>query len=257
MPVRMTKADKLAAELLLGSRWAPVTNTLSFINAPLEEAAQVWHDCYAASYPKWNVGLYEHTGSLEEHFNTMLPLAAGAKTLFLETLDPSWTLAVNNNAYTGPDLSSMLTVEYAQNRRIKSVIVVEIPHTLDRKNYPQWRGRYGGRSFIVLGPGHAKTGVFLNNSDRWEFARGGEILDFEDTGAYASPRTTDRFTHEMLVNYCRHLGLDPYNEDFYVPNGRGIMVGPRPESGPERGYSLAEARAGKENRDVPRTEREL
>ncbi|YCK79792.1 hypothetical protein M1D89_01820 (plasmid) [Arthrobacter sp. D3-18] len=254
MPVRMTKGDKLAAELLLGSRWAPVTNTLSFINAPLEQAAQVWHDCYASSYPKWNIVQTEHTGTVEEHFSRLLPLAAGAKTLFLETLNPDWTLAVNNNAYTGPDLSSMLTVEYAQNRGIRSVIVMEVPHTLDRKTYSQWRGRYGGRRFIVLGPGKAKTGVFLVNEDKWVFSRGGEVLDFEDTKAYDSPRATDRFTHEMLVDYCRHLGLDPYNENFYVPNGRGIMVGPLSES---TGYTLAEARAGTEDRDVPRTDREL
>ncbi|MET3367392.1 UNVERIFIED_CONTAM: hypothetical protein ABIE34_000613 [Jeotgalibacillus campisalis] len=254
---RMTKGDKLAAELLLGGRWAPVTNTLSFVNAPLEQAAQIWHDWYAKRYPNnKNLRQTTYTGSLEEHFKRLVPLASGAETLFLETRDPSWTAAVDNSR-TGPDLSSLLRVEYAQTRGIRSVIVQEIPHTLDRKTYPQWRGRYGARRFLILGPGDFVTQVRLVNNDKWEFARGGEVLEFENTDAYDSPRTTDRFTHEMLVDYCRHLGLDPYNEDFYVPNGRGIIVGFRGETRPEDGYTLAEARAGNEDRDVPPTEREL
>ncbi|MFK0009705.1 hypothetical protein ACIQTZ_21895 [Paenarthrobacter sp. NPDC090520] len=258
MPARVTKGDKLAAQLLLGNRWAPITNTLSFINAPLEEAAQVWFDCYASSYAdNTNLRKTELSGSLVELFSKLLPLAAGGETMFLETVDPNWTLAVNNNAYTGPDLSSMLKLEYAEKRGVRSVIVIETPHTLDRKNYPEERGRYGSRRFLLLGPGDAVTGVYLDNEGKWSFARGGTVLDFEDIDAYTSTLTTDRFTHDMLVDYCRHLGLDPFSEEFYVPNGRGIMIGFRGEPRPEDGYTLAEARAGREDRTVPPIERTL
>jgi hypothetical protein len=29
----------------------------------------------------------------------------------------------------------------------------------------------------------------------------------------------DRFTFEMLKDYLRHLGLSPFEEDFYLPPG--------------------------------------
>lgn len=251
MQKHLIQADQLASQLLLGSRWAPVTNRLSFINAPLEEAARVWHELNEAEVENKEDALYaEATGTLEEQFSRLLPLGGGGKHLFLETKSPEWTAAVSDSA-SGSDLSSMLYFEYAKKRGIRSVIVVEIPHSLDRKSYPEHRGRYGARKFRVTGAGDFGSYVELVNDGKWKFDRGGHIFDFEDTTAYEANRTTDRFTHEMLVSYCRNLGLDPFNEDFYVPNGRGILLDFRHHHPDNKTFTLAEARASNEDRDVP------
>ncbi|BCW56734.1 hypothetical protein V3C41_07420 [Paenarthrobacter nicotinovorans] len=251
MQKQLIQADQLASQLLLGSKWAPVTNTLSFINAPLEEAAKVWHEWnQSKAQNKDDALMIEATGTLEEQFARLVPLDSGGRHLFLETKNPEWTAAVNNSV-SGPDLSSMLYFRYSQARGIRSVTVTEIPHSVDKKSYPEYRGRYGVRKIMVMGSEEFASYVSLVNDDRWVFDRDGTAFaDFEDKEAYKSVRATDRFTHDMLVRYCQNLGLDPFNEDFYVPNGRGILVDFNNHS-KNKTFTLAEARAGRENRDIP------
>jgi hypothetical protein len=252
MQKHLIQADQLAEQLLLGNRWAPVTNTLSFINAPLDEAALVWHEWNQTRVPdKSDALMIEATGTLEEQFARLLPLGSGSKHLFLETLNPDWTAAVTDSA-SGSDLSSLLYFEYAKKRGIHFVIVDEIPHSLDKKSYPEHRGRYGARKIMVMGSEEYGSFVSLVNDDKWVFDRDGTAFaDFEETAAYKSFRTTDRFTHDMLVNYCQKLGLDPFNEDFYVSNGRGILLDFRHHHPDTKTFTLAEARASNEDRDVP------
>lgn len=247
----VSDGDALAAELLLGSRWAPITNRLSFINLPVEDAAGIWREWEESrDYEgKEHVVMSSHHGRLEDLLTTLLPLGAGTRVLFLETADPNWTLAVDNSV-RGPDLHSVLTVQYGQKRKIRSIIVTEIPHTLDKKTYEQHRGCYGVRKLQVVGPGGFARTVAVVNEDKWVFISNGDPFTFENTAAYGRPRKAERFTHEMLVDYCRHLGLDPFNESFYPPNGRAILV-ESIVSYPVREYTLAEARAGNEDRDVP------
>lgn len=114
MQKQLIQADQLASQLLLGSKWAPVTNTLSFINVPLEEAAKVWHEWnQSKAQNKDDALMIEATGTLEEQFARLVPLDSGGRHLFLETKNPEWTAAVNNSV-SGPDLSSMLYFRYSQ-----------------------------------------------------------------------------------------------------------------------------------------------
>jgi hypothetical protein len=36
----------------------------------------------------------------------------------------------------------------------------------------------------------------------------------------------DRFTFEMLKDYLRHLGLSPFEENFYLPEGAPAWLVP-------------------------------
>lgn len=256
MQKHLIQADELAARLLLGSRWAPVTNTLSFIKAPLDEAARIWHELNEADLQdKADALMIEATGTLEEQFARLLPLGGGSKRLFLETSNPDWTAVVSDFA-AGADLTNQLYFEYSKKRGIHFVTVHEVPHSLDKKSYPEHRGRHGGRMIMVMGSEEYGSYVSLINDDKWVFDRDGTAFaDFEDTAAYKSFKTTDRFTHDMLVSYCQNLGLDPFNEDFYVPNGRGILLDFRYHHPDNKTFTLAEARASNEDRDVPPTGR--
>jgi hypothetical protein len=53
--------------------------------------------------------------------------------------------------------------------------------------------------------------------DGWEFTAKGPVLPFEHTERYRARRIRDRFTPEMLQSYCRALGIDVFNADFYGP----------------------------------------
>ncbi|MFJ4286914.1 hypothetical protein ACIPY0_14845 [Paenarthrobacter nicotinovorans] len=166
----------------------------------------------------------------------------------METANSSWT-AVFDNSAQGADPTAALSHYFAKTIGIKAVSVKEIPHTLDKKSYTQHRGRYGARELIVWGPGEAVRGIGLVNEDKWVFWTGGEPLEFEDVASYTAHRKTDRFTHDMLVAYCRKLGLNPFEEDFYVPNGKGLLMETHVDQ-PRVQMSLAQARAGYEDRDV-------
>ncbi|ASN22186.1 hypothetical protein [Arthrobacter sp. YN] len=158
---------------------------------------------------------------------------------------------------SGADLTNQLYFEYSKKRGIHFVTVHEVPHSFDKKSYPEHRGRYGVRKIMVMGSEEYGSYVSLVNDDKWVFDRDGmAFADFEDTAAYKSFKTTDRFTHDMLVTYCRHLGLDPFSEDFYVPNGPGILLDFRHHHPDTKTSTLAEARASNEDRDVPPTGRQ-
>ena len=253
MADRLTSSDKLAEDLLLRNTWAPVTSTISFIKAPMEYAAQIWQE-WEESRPsevRTSVTMTRLTGSLEELLASLLPLGYGHRTLFLETANPEWT-AVFDNSAQGQNLTSALSNQYAKKHNMSTVVITEVPHTLDKKSYPQHRGRYGDRTFCVAGPGDVFRSVSLVNYDKWKFEAVGDPFDFEHTATYDAPRKTDRFTHEMLLEYSRELGLAPFEEAFYAPHGRGIHVETHVNFEVPK-LTLAEARAGAEDRDVPWT----
>lgn len=55
-----------------------------------------------------------------------------------------------------------------------------------------------------------------SRSSRYSFeALGREIQPWEHPERYALPRKRDRFTFEMLDEYCKALGIDAFNLDFY------------------------------------------
>ncbi len=54
----------------------------------------------------------------------------------------------------------------------------------------------------------------------------------------------DRFTFDLLKEYLHHLGLSPFEEDFYLPQGAAAWLVER--TGPvvptHKEYTLAQAR---------------
>ncbi|MBT2586452.1 hypothetical protein [Arthrobacter sp. ISL-95] len=255
MPVSNTKGDNLAEELLLRNTWAPVTSTVSFIKASMEDAVRIWQEWEETrpSEIRTSVAMTRLTGSLEELLSSLLPLGFGHRTLFLETANPEWTAVVDNSA-RGQELSSALDVQFARKHGIRTAMIAEVPHTLDKKSYEQHQGRYGNRNLRIAGPGDVFRSVSLINNDKWDFQSIGDPFDFEHTATYEMPRKTDRFTHEMLVEYCRELGLAPFEEAFYAPYGSGIQVETHVNIAVPQ-LTLAEARAGRENRTIPKTRR--
>jgi hypothetical protein len=45
------------------------------------------------------------------------------------------------------------------------------------------------------------------------------IQPFEQTERYGAKRLVDRFTSDMLADYCRALGNELFDESFYGPHG--------------------------------------
>ncbi|WP_369744463.1 hypothetical protein [Paenarthrobacter sp. AMU7] len=258
MPPRQSPAQKLAAKLLLGGEWAPVTNTIGFMQRSLDEATVEWRQWAQESFhqPPAGFGVTEHRGTLAELLGKLLPLGYGQRWLLLETTNPEWTAVMENTrdtAHLWP-----LRGHFASVRGIPTVQVEDEPKNIKRMPDEPARGRWGGRTLTTYEKTGLRRFLSLYNSEPWKFTQNGEPYDFENTEQYLLPRPLDCFPHETLVEICRNLGLSPFEEDFYVPNGRAFIIESLHEpSGDEPGatrFTLAEARAGHEDLDKPRVD---
>jgi hypothetical protein len=235
--------------LLLEDRWAPVTSTMGFLELGAEQAAQAfatWQRGLPTSRG-FTVEVLPISGTLEQVLSSLPPLSGGERLrhLFIPTRS-AWTAYVDNQ-WTGTDAASPMSV-MARRLSIRCLRVVAVPHT-QRKNQGV---RYGGVMLDVFGPeqpgkilNYVRSIYAANDGGRWVFGHSGEPFPFEQVEQYQARRVRNRFTFEMLKDYLRHLGLAPFEEDFYMPPGsRAWLIqkaGPFDTVGRE--YTLEEARA--------------
>ena len=237
--------------LLLEDRWAPVTSTMGFLELGAEQAAQ--------AFATWErevmtprgitVEVLPVSGTLEQVLSSLLPLTSGEtqRELFIPTRS-AWTAYVENG-WTGTDAASPMSY-MARRLSIRCLRVVAVPHTLGKHQ----GGRYGGVMLDVFGPeqpgkltNYVRAVEVANDGGRWVFEQEGEPFPFEQVEKYQARRVRDRFTFEMLKDYLRHLGLAPFEEDFYMPPGSCAWL--IQKTGPfgtiMQEYTLEEARAAR------------
>lgn len=207
--------------LLLEDRWAPVTSELGFLESRAEHAAR--------SFAAWLRGLQDErgtavqvrpvAGSLEHVLSALLPLTSPEprRHLFIPTRSP-WTAFIEN-VRGGTDASSAMAY-MARTLSCRGMRVVAVPHTLRGD-----KGRYGAVMLTVYGPNqttgprYLRALAVLNDGGPWVFEASGEPFPFEKLERYQARRVRDRFTLDMLKDYLHHLGLSPFDEDFYLPEG--------------------------------------
>jgi hypothetical protein len=207
--------------LLFEDRWAPVTSELGFLETDAEHAARefaAWQGGLLA--PRGiAVGVRSVSGTLEQTLSSLLPLnnAERRRHLFMPTRS-SWTAYVDNG-WEGTDASSAMGY-MAERLGCRGMRVVAVPHT-----YREGKGRYGAVMFELYGPrqtnwlNYVRTLYVSNDGGRWVFGQSGEPFPFEKLEQYQARKVRDRFTFDMLVEYLHHLGLSPFQEDFYLPSG--------------------------------------
>lgn len=235
--------------LLLEDRWAPVTSEMGFLETSAEHAARffaAWHGGLQAARGI-AVKVRPVFGTLEQALRALLPLN-GPETqrdLFIPTRS-AWTAYVDN-AWTGTDAASPMAY-MARTLGCRGLRVVAVPHTL-RKNQG---GRYGAVMLDMFGPeqpgnilNYVRALEVANDGGRWVFEQSGEPFPFEQVERYQERRVRDRFTFEMLKDYLRHLGLSPFEEDFYLPEGAPAWLVEKTGTFTpnQRDYTLEEARA--------------
>ena len=86
---------------------------------------------------------------------------------------------------------------------------------------------------------------FTRDGKSQRFEAFGEVQPFEDVAAYALRAKSQRFTLAMFDRYCRALGIDFFNDDFY--SGKSAFItAPTVRVGPDvsidgyRDYRIAE-----------------
>jgi len=196
-------------------KYQPVTWYVGVIEAPPKEVAGVVQPRYIPNDEL--IGIYQEKVSIEEGLALLEPLGSLTKFLLAETIDGK-TVLFNNHLIDAVELP---TWNVTQDLGVPGYCICNVPNTIASDHMS---GMYGARKVEYRIPGNTIVqeptfGIHLiNDSGRWCFYRYGDKLPFEDEKAYKSRRKTDRFTEEMLVEYCRELGIPVYDRNWYANN---------------------------------------
>jgi hypothetical protein len=232
--------------LLLEDRWAPVTSEMGFLETDAEHAARAFAAWQAGLLAPRGMGVDVRpvSGPLEHALSSLLPITIPEtwRDLFIPTRSP-WTAYVENG-WGGTDASSAMRY-MSRTLGCRGLRVVAVPHTLQKD-----KGRYGAVMLEVYGPhrttwlNSVRTVSASNDGGRWVFDQFGEPFPFEKVEQYQARRVRDRFTLDLLKEYLRHLGLSPFEEDFYLPEGAPAWLVERkgPLAPTHQEYTLAQAR---------------
>lgn len=201
---------------LLDDRYAPITSAVGFLDCRLDEAVR--------GLTEWREELY---GSVETSklsgfpsaLESLLPLTTmGVRPRELLVEAGSWT-AYFDCGFRGTDAVS--TMGYLAKRlRKRGLAIRAVPHTLNRS---ATSGRAGSVQFELFGPldteflNYVRTLAATWDGSRWEWDAWGTPQWFERLDHYKARRVRDRFTAELLDQYCQALGLDVFCEQFYGP----------------------------------------
>ncbi len=239
--------------LLLGGRLAPITSTVGFLEAPIDDAVRAFVDWERSVHEPLGISVSQRpvTGGLEEVLPSLLPLTSVVRRryLFIPTAGP-W-VAFFDNGHRGTDAFSVMSY-LARGLRCRGMRVTAVPDTIEGE-FVGARGEYGGLALEVYGPekthflNYVRSISLVNDGGRWDFSQNGTPFPFEDVSRYAARRKKDRFTFEMLERYLSELGLSPFDEKFYLPDSAGAAQlveknGPAPPG--LREYTLMEVRGG-------------
>ena len=241
------------AETLLGGRWAPVTYRLAFFQATVDDAVESfmsWRGAYVRANTGHPLSVATVRGSLPDLLGQLLPLTSHMprRYLFLPTAATGspWT-AFFDNSWRGADTGSEMTAFAA--RGITGVAIFSAENTYN----PQTNtGFHGIQRFQTVWKDdttrHGFTGRTIGvqvGDSGWETMDSGEPLPFEDTTSYRKRRRQDRVTQPLLRTYAAAMGLRPFDENFYAPDRRGILIQhTEPPVAGARQFTLEEARSG-------------
>jgi hypothetical protein len=205
---------------LLSEQYAPITSSIGFLRLDLDKAV--------AALMGWRAALgrdprkEERQEGFPQCLHALEPLvsASAPRELFVATNGP-WTAYFDcelNGTDPMPPMSFL-----AREVGCDGLAVTVTPHI----TVAGVVRRYGSVQFELFGPHQTHFINFVRtvsvaNDDGWRFEVSGEPQPFEDQMAYTRKRVRDRFTSEMLADYCSALGIDVFNPAAYGP--RAVLV---------------------------------
>lgn len=229
---------------LLGGKFAPITNTIGFIQCECTRISQDFFDWQQGIQAKRGVSLIktEIHGGLESAIQKLLPLTSVERRryLFLPTRS-QWT-AFLDNGHQGTDVFAPLSY-LAKILSCEAVRATYAREVLGK--------RYPAVILEMYGPNRS---VFLNyvrsigvgyDGKKWTFVSSGEVQPFELVDQYTNRSVKDRFTPEMLDRYLKVLGIDAFDPAFYRPNDQPALLIEKtgPISPAAREFQLADLQA--------------
>lgn len=212
---------------LLDDRYAPIASDVTFFEAPLQTLGNLMSRDVGCLFGMLFPGrvLTPVSQPFPNVLDRVPPMRRFPDRYLLLATKSSWVAYFHNGTATGSNLPWIAR----EKTGCRTVRVVCIPHTVrrlpDTGHRRQWAGRYGVVSFELHQHGGDGTGgptrtmMLCNDGGRWEFHEGGEVQAFEKPEHHQAQRVRDRFTCELLDEYCSALGIRYFDPGFYGPDG--------------------------------------
>lgn len=227
---------------LLDNKLAPLTFNWGFLEAPV--------DAVGNAYVRWQKKILQSVKvtsinlPLADALRKLEPLDTGSQRVLFLSTKGRWTACFDNGSKGGNP--STFVGELSEQMRCRGVACGCIPNTLTRRDVGKL-GAWGGVKFTLFAREKRdflnieRSVSVINDVRGWDFNSVGRVQDFEQVERYAERKIADRFTPKMLEEYCRALGINLFDEDFY--GGAGIITHSYPWFLPKLPtVTLAEAR---------------
>ncbi|VEI13428.1 hypothetical protein [Trueperella bialowiezensis] len=199
---------------LFGNRFYPVTEGIGFIAAGVNELA----DSFETWRRTWDGGGEEGRffhGDFEQLLASMEPLDR-SQTAFVQTANPQWTAVFSNDSTAGQGSDGSVAAKRLRCDYVQASIgfASENPATGFGAK-AGWLFYYTMPSFPYGVNMYVQVSDQGNHRVKWQFDHSAAFMPFEDLASYEKRRIVDRFSPQMVIDYCRAVGIDPYNEEFY------------------------------------------
>jgi hypothetical protein len=213
-----------------------MTNALGFVRSPLASVAS-WllnHQQTIQAKRGGSADARPITQGLEDSLRTLLPLTAVESRRYLLLATRSEWTAYLDNGRRGTDTAILSHI--ASTLACQAVRAYSAEQTKDRAGRVL---QYGARIFELYGPektnflNYVRTISVANDGGRWRIDLGGTPLASEDEAWFSPRKVADKFEHEHLAALLNSLGIDAYDESFYLP--QGVLVERSGPTGP--GYA--------------------
>jgi hypothetical protein len=231
---------------LLDNACAPTTFSFGFVQSPIAQFSEAFISWRKEISSKFAVETdFTHfSAPLPAALLRLEPLTTPQDRYLLVETKSNWS-AIFSNGLGVNDVFS--PVSYLS--EVLKCCGLLVNSTPDRSHKAGKDGLqiYGAVTFTLYGPERTDwlsrirhVGV-TKDVGGWEFAAQGEIQPYENAECYLKKRLVDRFTVEMLESYCKALGIELFNANFY--GGQCLLSGAKRSTPPGRTMSIAEARS--------------
>lgn len=205
---------------LLDNKFAPITFSLGFLELPFHTVVDEFIGWKKELDISFIITPIEFP--LEEALLKLDPLITPHTKQLLMSTQSAWT-AYFDNGINGGDPSP--PIGYLSGRlHCRGLAISCVPQTLVSEDKDE-RGTYGAVQFELFAPeprewlNCERSIVAMNDGGKWIFATRGNVQPFERIERYKARRIRDRFTDDLLEEYCQALGIRLFDSEFYDPAG--------------------------------------
>lgn len=225
------KLAPITFRYLLGDDYFPITSTIGFWktkdwNLAAEKLRKIQNrfNAKTSSTPV--------SGDLETALQSILPMYAYATKFLVVPTTGDWTALFTNTYVARETIEEVDRVAY-EALKCTGVTICGIPDT--RLGDPRdSKGRQYHTSINITDPKLGQppcyelrrvvacdSSLFVVN---WFFKEEGTVQPFEKPEHYTAKKKKDRFTPELLNEYLRAMDIRAFDDDFYMPDGKAIVI---------------------------------